>query len=138
MLRHPGNYVFFDLASDIIFGQDWNSIDKPENRIVVNAIQTSNIRVGILSNFPKLRFHRLDKKLFPTAIMARGHSITFIKQTVGYKMTQKEKTQDIFSTLVHSKDEATGTKLTMEELAGETANLIAAGRLSFPSTDFHY
>lgn len=42
-------------------------------------------------------------------------------------MMEKEQKQDIFSTLVYSKDETTGTVLSKEELAAETANLISAG-----------
>ncbi|KAI9818756.1 MAG: hypothetical protein M1827_007576 [Pycnora praestabilis] len=121
------NYVFFDLANDIIFGQDWNSIQKPENRSIVTSIQKSNLRAGVLSNAAELKFWRLDKKIFPATIVARNHFIKFIKQTVYRKMMEKEQKQDIFSTLVHSQDEATGTVLSKEELAAETANLISAG-----------
>lgn len=122
-----GNYVFFDLANYIIFGQDWNSIEKPENRSIVTSIQNSNVRAGILANAAELKFWRLDKKLFPAAITARGHFINFIKKTVYKKMMEKERQSDIFSTLVHSQDEATQTRLSQEELAAETANLISAG-----------
>lgn len=126
-LHISGNYVFFDLSNDIIFGQDWNSIEKLENRSIVTSIQTSNLRAGILSNAAELKFWRLDKKLFPTAIIARNHFIKFIQGTVYKKVTQMDKTQDIFSTLVRSKDENTDTSLSKEELAAETANLISAG-----------
>ncbi len=122
-----GNYVLFDLANYIIFGQDWNSIQKPENRSIVTSIQNSNLRAGVLSNAVELKFWRLDKKMFPAAIVARNHFIKFIKATVYRKMMEKEQKQDIFSTLVHSKDETTGTVLSQEELAAETANLISAG-----------
>jgi cytochrome P450 len=90
------------------------------------------LRAGVLSNAAEFKFWRLDKKLFPAAIVARNHFIKFIKQTVYRKMMEKEQKQDIFSTLVHSKDEDTGTVFSKEELAAETANLISAGRWCFP------
>ncbi|KAH8812508.1 cytochrome protein [Xylogone sp. PMI_703] len=121
------NYVFFDLANDLIFGQDWNCIENPKNRDVVTAIQDSNVRAGVLSNAAEIKFRRMDKTLFPKAIIARGKFIKFIKETVFKKMTEKERKEDIFSTLVHLKDADTGTKLSPEELGAETANLISAG-----------
>lgn len=122
-----GNYVFFDLGNYIIFGLDWNSTERPENRSIITSIHTSNVRAGVLTNAAELKFWRLDKKLFPAAIIARGHFINFIKKTVYRKMTEKERQPDIFSTLVHSQDEATQTRLSQEELAAETSNLISAG-----------
>lgn len=102
-------------------------MEKPENRSILISIQTSNVRAGVLSNAAELKFWRLDKKLFPAAIMARGHFINFIKKTVYKKMMEKERQSDIFSTLVHSQDEVTQTRLSQEELAAETANLVSAG-----------
>lgn len=93
----------------------------------MTSIQNSNVRAGVLSNAAELKFWRLDKKLFPAAIVARNHFIGFIQKTLYKKMTEKERQQDIFSTLVHSQDEATHTGLSKEELAAETANLISAG-----------
>ncbi|KAL2850217.1 cytochrome P450 [Aspergillus pseudoustus] len=121
------NYVFFDLANDIIFGQDWNCLEKPENREVIDAIPISNIRAGVLSNAPEIRWKRCDKRFFIPSIIARGKFIMFIRATVQKKMGETEKKPDIFSTLVHSRDETTGTQLTQAELAAETANLISAG-----------
>lgn len=122
-----GNYVFFDLANDLIFGQDWNSIENPEKRMIVTAIQESNVRSGVLSNMSEIKWQRLDKKLFIPSIIGRGHFIMFIRQTVQTKMTSKEREGDIFSRLAFTKDEETGSSLNEEELAAETANLIAAG-----------
>ncbi|KAL4883331.1 cytochrome P450 [Aspergillus karnatakaensis] len=121
------NYVFFDLANDIIFGQDWNCIENAPNREVIDAIPISNIRAGVLSNAPEIKWKRCDKKFFPHSIIARGKFIMFIRSTVSKKVEEKERKPDIFSTLVHSKDETTGTQLTQAELAAETANLISAG-----------
>lgn len=97
------------------------------------AIQNSNVRAGVLSNAAEIKFRRLDKTLFPAAIIARNHFIKFIKETVYKKMIEKVQKEDIFSTLVHSRDETTGTKLSKEELAAETANLISAGKKIRPS-----
>ncbi|KIA75653.1 cytochrome P450 [Aspergillus ustus] len=121
------NYVFFDLANDIIFGQDWNCLEKAENREVIDAIPISNIRAGVLSNAPEIRWKRCDKRFFIPSIIARGKFIMFIRATVQKKMSETEKKPDIFSTLVHSRDETTGTQLSQAELAAETANLISAG-----------
>ncbi|KAL4792643.1 cytochrome P450 [Aspergillus venezuelensis] len=121
------NYVFFDLASDIIFGQDWNCIENVKNREVIDAIPISNIRAGVLSNAPEIKWKRFDKKLFIPSIIARGKFIIFIKETVYKKVMEKENKSDIFSTLVHSRDEQSETQLTQAELAAETANLISAG-----------
>ncbi|KAL4870549.1 hypothetical protein BDV12DRAFT_207590 [Aspergillus spectabilis] len=121
------NYVFFDLANDIIFGQDWNCIQNAPNRAVIDAIPISNIRAGVLANAPEIKWKRCDKRFFPSSIIARGKFIQFIRSTVSKKVEEKDQTPDIFSTLVHSKDEATGTQLTQAELAAETANLISAG-----------
>ncbi|KAL4941785.1 hypothetical protein BDV06DRAFT_235814 [Aspergillus oleicola] len=121
------NYVFFDLANDIIFGQDWNCIEIPQNREVIDAIPISNVRAGVLSNAPEIKWKRFDKKLFIPSIIARGKFIMFIKETVYKKVMEEEKKSDIFSTLVHSRDEESGTQLSQAELAAETANLISAG-----------
>lgn len=75
----------------------------------------------------EIKWQRLDKKLFIPSIIGRGHFIMFIRQTVQTKMMKKEPEGDIFSKLVHTKDEETGSGLDQEALAAETANLIAAG-----------
>lgn len=57
-----GNYLAFDVMADIIFGaKKYDLIGKSNYRYVVNAIETSNVRVGVMLQASWLKFARMDK-----------------------------------------------------------------------------
>ena len=57
-----GNYLAFDIMADIIFGaKKYDLIGKSNYRYVVNAIETSNVRVGVMLQASWLKFARMDK-----------------------------------------------------------------------------
>ena len=57
-----GNYLAFDVMADIIFGaKKYDLIGKSNYRYVVNAIETSNVRVGVMLQASWIKFARMDK-----------------------------------------------------------------------------
>lgn len=57
-----GNYLAFDIMADIIFGaKKYDLIGKSNYRYVVNAIETSNVRVGVMLQASWIKFARMDK-----------------------------------------------------------------------------
>lgn len=60
--KNTGNYLAFDIMADIIFGaKKYDLIGKSNYRYVVNAIETSNIRVGVMLQASWIKFARMDK-----------------------------------------------------------------------------
>ncbi|KAF2149255.1 cytochrome P450 [Myriangium duriaei CBS 260.36] len=120
------DYLFFDLITDVVFGASYNLLGAPENRYITKAIEKSNERISVLVHIPELIFQRLDKKLFPRAIVARNYFIKFIKQLVGDRLQAKDKT-DVFSILLTAKDPETKKELNHYEIIAESTTMLVAG-----------
>lgn len=121
-----GEYLFFDMITDFVFGRSYNLLDSPEYRYVPAAIKASNKRVSVLVQAPEITFKRMDKKLFPEAILARNQFLKFVKMVVTDKM-QAKPGKDVFNILASAKDPETNQGFNMLELGAESISLIVAG-----------
>lgn len=117
--------------ADVVFGQKYDLLGKPNNRYIVDAIAGSNVRTTVLLYLPKLVIGRLDKRLFPASIKARNTLLRFIGKLL-YERSQLSAPirKDIFSILQTAKDANTGKGLQSDEIGAESTTLVIAGKLT--------
>ena len=129
-----GNYLAFDIMADLIFGGKYNLLERQTYRYVPSVIEASNVRVSAILQAPILKSGRLDKMMFPKAIVARNIFIRFVgkllRDTLKVDRSQK---RDFFAVLSTAKDPETGSGFTQEEIIAESTTLVVAGtrRVSF-------
>ena len=123
-----GNYLAFDIMADLIFGGKYNLLERQTYRYVPSVIEASNVRVSAILQAPILKLGRLDKMLFPKAIVARNVFIRFVgkllRDTLKVDRSQK---RDFFAILSTAKDPETGSGFTQEEIIAESTTLVVAG-----------
>ncbi|KAG6358654.1 hypothetical protein INS49_012172 [Diaporthe citri] len=118
----------FDLMTAVTFDMDYDTIQEERFRYVVESIETSNVRLGVLIQDSGLSFRGLDKLLFPDSAKAAARFVKFLRRLL-HERIQREKTdgKDIFSFLERCKDPDTGNGLSSREISSETATFIVAG-----------
>ncbi|OQE74125.1 hypothetical protein PENNAL_c0084G11992 [Penicillium nalgiovense] len=122
------NYLTFDIMSSVIFGESFDLIGSPENRHIVQSIEDSNVRTGVLLQAGELSTRRLDRKLFPEAIAGRNIFIRFVNQLLKKRMSVKPlKRSDVFSFLLDAVDPETKQGFTPAEIGAESTTMIVAG-----------
>ncbi|KAJ5674928.1 Cytochrome P450 E-class group I [Penicillium maclennaniae] len=122
------NYLTFDIMSSIIFGETFDLIGSSENRDIIQSIEDSNVRTGVLLQAGELATRRLDRKLFPQAIVGRNYFIRFVNQLLKKRMSAKPlKRKDVFSFLLDAVDPETKQGFTPAEIGAESTTLIVAG-----------
>ncbi|MCJ1389640.1 hypothetical protein MMC18_002497 [Xylographa bjoerkii] len=122
------NYLTFDIMSDVVFGEAFELLEKPENRFVPECIEGSNVRTSVLVQAAELSTRRLDRYLFPQAILARNRFISFVSRLLKARMSAEPlKRRDVFSFLLGAKDPETQQSLSMAEIGAESTTLIVAG-----------
>lgn len=117
--------------AEVIFGMEYNLMQKPEHRYVLEAISDSNVRIGSVGHAPQLLWRRIDRKLFPKAILGRNRFLGFTKQML-QDIAAKDKLgirshNNIFSALMKATDPETGSGFGLPEVASESTTLIVAG-----------
>lgn len=127
-IRHTVSHLAFDTMTSVCFGAGFNTMRDPKYRYVMDAIEESNIRLGVLLQAQQLTRMHLDNRLFPSSVTARSQFARFIRSVLRDRL-QASISGDIFSFLQQCKDPATGEALTMPELSTETATFIVAGQL---------
>ncbi|EED20867.1 cytochrome P450, putative [Talaromyces stipitatus ATCC 10500] len=127
-MAHFCNYLTFDIMSDVLFGEEYNTVTKDEHRFVVKAIEESNVRTSVLSQAPILTFRRLDRWLFAKSIQGRNKFIQFVNKLLQSRFKSAKSTrQDVFTFLMDAKDPETQQSLTLAEIGAETTTLVVAG-----------
>ncbi|KUI61166.1 Versicolorin B desaturase [Cytospora mali] len=118
----------FDLMTAVTFDMDYDTIQEPRFRYVVEVIEASNIRLGVLLQASGLSFRGLDKLLFPGSAKSAARFVKFLRRLL-HERLQREKTdgRDIFSFLQRCKDPDTGNGLSPRDISSETATFIVAG-----------
>ena len=120
--------------ADLIFGGKYNLLERETYRYVPGVIEASNVRVSAILQAPGLKLGRLDKILFPKAVVARDVFIRFVGKLLRDTLkVDRSKKRDFFAVLSTAKDPQTGSGFTEEEIIAESTTLIVAGmgRLSF-------
>ncbi|OJJ54298.1 hypothetical protein ASPSYDRAFT_61587 [Aspergillus sydowii CBS 593.65] len=125
-MAHAFSHLAFDTMTSVCFGAGFNTMRDPKYRYVMDAIEESNIRLGVLLQAQQLTRMHLDNRLFPSSVTARSQFARFIRSVLRDRL-QASISGDIFSFLQQCKDPATGEALTMPELSTETATFIVAG-----------
>jgi cytochrome P450 len=127
------NYLAFDLMATFIFSGKYNMLEREQYRYVIKCIEESNIRVSSLLQAPILKSFRLDKLLFPRAIVARNLFLGFVGKLLrDTKKNDRSKRKDLFEMLSHAKDPETGKGFTPEEIIAESVTLVVAGTYRCP------
>ncbi|RDL38701.1 uncharacterized protein BP5553_03041 [Venustampulla echinocandica] len=123
-----GNYLAFDIMSDVVFGKQYNLLGVPKYRFLPDAIAGSNIRTTVLLYLPGLVRGRLDKKLFPACIKARNAFLYFIGKLLHERLqVTSPKRPDVFSALSSENRRAGKDALGPEQLGAESTTLVIAG-----------
>lgn len=125
-MAHWCDYLTFDIMLDIIYGSRSNMLEDPKNRPLLDAIATSNIRVGVMIPLHFLKGSKLERFLFPSSIIARYQFIGFVRKLLADKKAEekKEERRSIYSILMNARD---GEGLSDNAIAAESTNLITAG-----------
>lgn len=118
---------------DIVFGEKYELVHKPNSRFVLDAITTSAVRVGVLVQAPEYKENRrLNKWFFPKEIAARKLFISFVNKMLhakGLKSSANANSdrRNLFAILTNAKDPETGESLRPSEIGAESTTLIVAG-----------
>lgn len=121
------SYLTFDLMTSYIFGVQYNLLDNPEHRHIIEDIEKSSIRTGVLIYAPLLYLGRLDKTLFKREIQGRNRLIRFIDGLVRKRSNLNPLYKDLFSHLTVTKDAESGRSLSNNEIRAESTSLSIAG-----------
>jgi cytochrome P450 len=122
------NYLAFDLMATFIFSGKYNMLERTQYRYVVKCIEESNIRVSSLLQAPILKSFRLDKLLFPRAILARNMFLNFVGKLLrDTKKNDRSQRKDLFEMLSHAVDPESGKGFSREEIVAESVTLVVAG-----------
>ncbi|KYK57384.1 cytochrome P450 [Drechmeria coniospora] len=127
-MAHAFNNLAFDIMTSVSFDSEFDTMGSPEYRYAMQAIEDSNVRLGVLIQAPELNFAKMDRKLFPKALVGRYKFVKFIRMVLAKRLgATKTASRDIFSFLQQCKDPTTGKELSTAELSTETATFIVAG-----------
>ncbi|KAH7122774.1 cytochrome P450 [Dendryphion nanum] len=122
------NYLAFDLMATFIFSGKYNMLERNQYRYVVKCIEESNIRVSTILQAPCLKNFRIDKLLFPRAIIARNMFLNFVGKLLrDTKKNDRSQRKDLFEMLSHAKDPESGRGFSPEEIVAESVTLVVAG-----------
>jgi cytochrome P450 len=125
------NYLAFDSMTAVSFDTDFDTINKPQYRYAMSALEESNVRLSVLLQEPRFTMLNLDRWLFPASIVGRDQFVRFIRRLLKQRLGALGATAsaDIFSFLHSCKDPDTGKELSPMELSTETALFVVAGEL---------
>ncbi|KAF5011792.1 hypothetical protein F66182_15318, partial [Fusarium sp. NRRL 66182] len=120
----------FDTMTAVSFDTDYDTINNPQYRYALAALEDSNVRLSVLLQEPKFVMFNLDRWLFPSSIVGRDRFVKFIRMLLKQRLHAKARVStigaDIFSFLEKCKDPDTGKELTAMELSTETALFVVA------------
>ncbi|EXU95949.1 cytochrome P450 [Metarhizium robertsii] len=122
-------HLSFDLMTAVTFGAEYRTMEEASFRYVGEAIEQSNVRLGVLMQAPELTLAGLDRKLFSGAAKAGARFVKFLRKLLQKRLQQEpaDGIKDIFSFLQQCKDAQTGEGLGAMEISTETATFIVAG-----------
>ncbi|ORY69073.1 putative cytochrome P450 [Pseudomassariella vexata] len=121
-------HLTFDLMTALSFDADYRTMEEPQFRYVVPAIEESNIRLSVLWQASELTFGHLDRKLLPRSARAARTFVKFLRMLLTSRLEQdKTGNRDIFSFLQQCKDPDTNKGLSLKELGTEIATFVVAG-----------
>jgi cytochrome P450 len=124
------SYLTFDSMTAVAFGADYQTIEEPRFRYVMEAIAESNVRLGVIFQAAELTLGHIDRKLFSKSALAGHKFVQFLRKLLSTRLNDKTYPKDIFFFLQQCKDPETGECLSTKELSTETATFLVAGKYS--------
>ncbi|KAL4905501.1 hypothetical protein BDW74DRAFT_185052 [Aspergillus multicolor] len=126
------DHLAFDMMTDVMFSQDFNTMGEKQYRYAIKAVEESNVRIGVLLQSGFRDTVGLDRKIFPKAAAASRRFVKFLRILLGRrlqadKVATDESSPDIFSFLERCRDPNTGKGLSLTEVSTETATFVVAG-----------
>ncbi|KAH8807260.1 cytochrome protein [Xylogone sp. PMI_703] len=122
------NYLTFDIMASIAFGRDFELLDNPKNRYVMDAIFAVNKRASVYIQYPELAKYKLERLVSPSSVKTGQKFLNLARQLTEQRMQEsKSEHMDIFSLMVDARDPETGQGFSMSELWAEAKFLIVAG-----------
>ncbi|KAK9486642.1 cytochrome P450 [Lipomyces starkeyi] len=88
--------LFFDLVTNIIFGENFDLIRRPWYRHIPESLARSNERMSVIVQFPLVLYRRLDKVLFRDSVYGRKEFLRFVHNLMTERMTRGSR-NDVFS-----------------------------------------
>ncbi|KAH8660514.1 cytochrome P450 [Xylariales sp. PMI_506] len=119
-MSHWTAYLTIDIMAGMIFGAQYNLLEKEEFRYVVESIEESNKRMGVL--FQSTLVVSLSESY--NVLLKRGLERSKHNTSRG---STDFKTRDAFASLEVSRDTITRLALTHDALIAECVTLIVAG-----------
>ena len=111
------------------FGRDFEMQSRTDNRFLIDAIATSNIRTSIYAQFPELAKFKMERILYPRGYILRKRFLDLTREFAESRVRAgKNAKQDLFSFIVDAKDPETGEGFSLPELWSESKFLIVAGK----------
>lgn len=110
---------------EVMFGVKYNSQTHETYRFVPQAIQESNVRMGVLFHAPVLKSIKLLRHILPLAMQGRNRLIEFITLLLRHRSSLPND-GSVFSFLEAATDPGTGHTLTRSQIRGECAALLPA------------
>ncbi|KAF5563111.1 cytochrome P450 monooxygenase E-class group I [Fusarium phyllophilum] len=124
------DYLFFDLVTSIVFGENFDLIRSPWYRHIPPALARSNERISVIVQWPYVVWRRMDKVLFRNSVAGRKDFLRFAHNLVTERV-QRGSGDDVLSGLLDAADPTTGNKLTQDEIVAESILMLVAGE--YPS-----
>ncbi len=113
------------------FGNDFNMLEKEDNRFIIDAIAASNLRTSVYAQLPELAKFKLEKILYPKGAKMRQRFLDLTGNLAESRASlPKDHKGDLFSLVVEAKDPETGKGFSLPELWSESKFLIVAGKNS--------
>ena len=123
------SYLAIDVVLDFVFGEEYNLIDKSDDRFIVKSIEDCNIRTGVLFQARKLKNRFVDKCLFSASIVSRKKLIHFVNSLLDKRMGPLPmKRNDVFSNFLVDENPDLHKGLSKAELGSEATTLLMAGK----------
>ncbi|KAI3580546.1 cytochrome P450 [Fusarium oxysporum f. sp. albedinis] len=120
------DYLFFDLVTSIVFGENFDLIRSPWYRHIPPALARSNERISVIVQWPYVVWRRMDKVLFRNSVAGRKDFLRFAHNLVTERV-QRGSGDDVLSGLLDAADPTTGNKLTQDEIVAESILMLVAG-----------
>jgi hypothetical protein len=97
------------MMTALAFDSDLRTIEDPEHRYVIDAIEDANIRLGVISQAMELTYKHLDRRLFLKSAISGYKFVKFLRRLLRQRLEKGDTgSKDIFSFLQKCKDPDTG------------------------------
>jgi cytochrome P450 len=116
-----------DIFTQMFFGVNYSFMETPSIRYLCDAVNECKRRISLFVHLPILYFLKpVDRFLFPNAVQAKSHFITFIIRLMKDCANLKSKTS-ICTVLSEAKHEDGQELFTSKQIRSEILNLSIAG-----------